>query len=236
MNVVTYIYIATVLVYTIRQAIKEKNKRERRIQLEVGFLPLAVVGAGLLQMLVAPNNPIFCFCCSATFLIYYIRSMEDQISLDALTKLNNRGQLLNYISSENGGYKEGKRNYVIMLDINDFKEINDTYGHAEGDNALVLVANALKTALAKQSIQSFLARYGGDEFIIIANLDNETELDNLINNIRLEINNACINNSYSISIGIGYEEIKNKSDDFQQCLIKADEMLYKDKKEMKKEK
>lgn len=235
MNVVTYIYIFVVLFHTLRRAIKETNKLAKRIQLELGFLPLAVAASGLIQMLVAPNNPMFCFCCTATLLVYYIKSMEDQISLDPLTKLNNRGQLLNYISSENGGYKENKKNYVIMMDVNYFKEINDTYGHAEGDKALVLVANALKNLLLKSSIQSFLARYGGDEFIIVVHLENEEELEALIDNIRFEIDEACklAMTKYVISMGIGYSEIENKNDDFQQCLIRADEKLYENKKQMK---
>ncbi len=235
MNFVTYIYITVVLVHTLRRAIKEKNRMEKRRQIELGFLPLAVVASGILQMLVAPNNPIFCFCCLAILLVYYIETMEDQISLDPLTKLNNRGQLLNYVSSENGGYKEGKRNYVIMMDINYFKEINDNYGHSEGDNALVLVANSIKTVLARNAAQSFLARYGGDEFIVIIHLEFEAEILFLIEGIRVEIDEEVRNANlpYEISIGIGYDEIIDKNDNFQLCLIRADKKLYENKKNMK---
>jgi len=235
MNVVTYIYIFTVLFYTIRKSIKEKNGIERRRQLEVGFLPFAVLLAGLLQMVVAPKNPIFCFCCTVVLLIYYIRTMEDQISLDPLTKLNNRGQLLKYVASLNGAYKENKKNYVIMMDINYFKQINDTYGHAEGDKALIIVANALKDVLKKIAAPSFLARYGGDEFIIIVHFDKSNEIESLIDNIRIGIDFEVekSNVQYNISIGIGFEEIIDKNDNFQLCLIRADKKLYENKKMMK---
>ncbi len=238
MNVVTYIYIFTVLFYTIRKSIKEKNGIERRRQLEVGFLPFAVLLAGLLQMVVAPNNPIFCFCCTVVLLIYYIRTMEDQISLDPLTKLNNRGQLLKYVASLNGAYKENKKNYVIMMDINYFKQINDTYGHAEGDKALIIVANALKDVLKKIAAPSFLARYGGDEFIIIVHLDNSNEIESLIDNIRIGIDYYVkkSNVQYNISMGIGFDEIIDKNDNFQLCLIRADKKLYENKKMMKENK
>ena len=57
----------------------------------------------------------------------------DQVSTDPLTKLNNRGQLVRYVSQESNLRIEGRQTYIIMMDINYFKKINDTYGHAEGD-------------------------------------------------------------------------------------------------------
>ena len=77
-------------------------------------------------------------------LIFYIASMKTQISTDPLTGLNNRGQLANYVAQKSNIYRENRLTIVIMFDINDFKLINDTYGHAEGDRALILVSNALK--------------------------------------------------------------------------------------------
>ena len=53
---------------------------------------------------------------------------------------------------------------IIMMDLNDFKEINDTYGHAEGDKALKGVANVLKQVINPEDM---VCRYGGDEFMLL---------------------------------------------------------------------
>ena len=96
--------------------------------------------------------------------------MKTQISTDPLTRLNNRGQLAGYISQKSNIYHENRLTIVIMFDINDFKLVNDTYGHAEGDRALILVANALKEVTRNHSMPMFLARYGGVEFILVVHL------------------------------------------------------------------
>jgi diguanylate cyclase (GGDEF)-like protein len=83
-------------------------------------------------------------CCIILMLTFYIQSMEALISMDPPTKLNNRGQLFRYVSQETSLRMENRPTFVVMLDVNDFKAINDTYGHAEGDRALVIIANSLR--------------------------------------------------------------------------------------------
>ena len=63
-------------------------------------------------------------------------------------------------------FRDNVKTYVMMIDIDHFKEINDTYGHAEGDRALILVAEALKKICERVRVPVFLGRYGGDEFTI----------------------------------------------------------------------
>ena len=99
--------------------------------------------------------------------------MESQISTDPLTKLNNRGQLHRYVSQEGNLRMEDRDTYIVMIDINDFKKINDTYGHWEGDSALVLLSGSITKVIRKRSMPIFLARYGGDEFILIAHPSDE---------------------------------------------------------------
>ena len=233
---VPIIYIVAILGYAMKRAIAAESLIERRDHLVVGLFPLLVVFGGLAQVIVMSETPIFCFSSTILMLIFYIASMKTQISTDPLTGLNNRGQLANYVSQKSNIHHENRLTIVIMLDINDFKLINDTYGHAEGDRALILVSNALKEVVRNHSIPMFLARYGGDEFILVAHPTSESEIDAIICEIRERIEARCRmeGTPYTISIGAGYDKLAGETDTFQKCMQRADEKLYEDKARQKK--
>lgn len=233
---VPIIYIVAILGYTMKRAIAAESLIERRNHLVVGLFPLLVVFGGLAQVIVMSETPIFCFSSTILMLIFYIGSMKIQISTDPLTGLNNRGQLANYVAQKSNIHHENRLTIVIMLDINDFKLINDTYGHAEGDRALILVSNALKEVVRNHSIPMFLARYGGDEFILVAHPTSESEIDAIICEIRERIEARCRmeGTPYTISIGAGYDKLAGETDTFQKCMQRADEKLYEDKARQKK--
>ncbi len=232
--VVPCIYIAASCFYAVRKARHEENPIERRQHMIIGFFPLMVIAGGLLQILILPNTPIFCYCCTILMLWFYFQSMEAQISLDPLTGLNNRGQLMHYISQKGNAHIEGRSTFVVMFDVDDFKAINDTFGHAEGDRALVIIAESLKKVTQSHNMPIFLGRYGGDEFILIAHPANRNEIDPLISEIRGQINARCEaeRTPYRLSVGAGYEEMTEK-ETFQKCMQRADENLYLDKERRK---
>ena len=229
--VVPCIYISAMFFYTMRKARLEENPFEKKKHRFIGFFPLTVIAGGLLQILVLPNTPIFCYCCTILMLWFYIQSMDIQISMDPLTRLNNREQLMRYVSQKSNLRIEGRLTFVIMFDVNDFKAINDTYGHAEGDRALITIADAMKKAVKSHSMPSFLGRYGGDEFILIAHPENKKEIDLLILEIRQQIESICMEEKvpYILSIGAGYDELAGDMDTFHKCMQRADEKLYLDK-------
>ena len=114
------------------------------------------------------------------------------------------------ITQEVNNRRDHRRTFVVMLDVNDFKLINDTYGHAEGDRALILIATALRKVTKESPIPSFLGRYGGDEFVLILHPINEPEIDAVIVGIRDAIDNKCREEKtpYLISVGAGYDEYR----------------------------
>ena len=233
--VVPSIYVVAVLVYTMARAKNEKSPIARRRHLYIGFLPIMVMIGGFVQIAVLPTIPIFCFCCTVLMLIFYIQSMYAQISVDPLTRLNNRGQLVRYITNESNINKDGKITFVTMMDINDFKLINDTYGHSEGDRALTIVAEALKSVIENYNAPLFLGRYGGDEFILVVQLAEEKTLITIIEEIHKKVGEKCDTEQtpYKISIGIGYDEFLGKNDSIQRCIQRADHKLYLDKEKSK---
>lgn len=228
---IPYVYIIAVIVYTVKKAVHEKSSIMKRRHIYIGFFPVMVVVGGLMQMILMPELPIFCFGCIILMIIFYIQSMDSQISTDPLTKLNNRGQLSRYLSQSSNLRMEGRKTYVVMVDVNDFKMINDTYGHAEGDAALVILAQALVNTVRSRSMPMFLGRYGGDEFVLIAHPIKESELEDLVRDLRSNIQKKCESEKkqYILSVGIGYDEFLGDNDVIQKCMQRADSKLYLDK-------
>lgn len=225
---VPYIYMAAILFYTIRKARQTQNPASKRKHLFVGFFPLMTIIGGLIEMLFLPEVPIFCNTSMVLMLVFYIQSLLAKVSLDPLTGLNNRGQLERYCSQRGNLLMPDRKTFVVMMDIDRFKSINDTYGHAEGDKALVQVSGALKAAMGRHNMPSFLCRYGGDEFIMIVHPAAAEEVEDLIRDIRAEVKSWST--EHSLSISAGYDELRGAEDSIEECIERADKKLYQDKK------
>jgi len=111
-----------------------------------------------------------------------------------------------------------KATYVTVIDINNFKEINDTYGHIHGNSILKQIAEQLLSC--KEYDDSIdVIRYGGDEFVVLSDSNPKSLL------------NSYIENSNLISFGIVRKE---KYEPLSIAFAKADKAMYKYKKEFKK--
>lgn len=157
---------------------------------------------------------------------------------DSLTSLNNR-QFFDkkfdtfFALAQRNNLSMG----VVMVDVDNFKLYNDTYGHIEGDNCLIAIAKTLKSFTNRQT--DILARYGGEEFIItILNVKEENFL-NLLNgiikkvkalNIPHESSPTC--NVVTISAG-AYLDIPTKDQEPKDLIELADNALYDVKKDGK---
>ena len=232
---VPIIYIVAILIYTLKIAIRTDDREERGFHIRLGALPLAIVFGGLLQVVLLEAVPIFCYCCTIVMIIFYIQSIENQISIDPLTGLNNRGQMQRYASQESNLIREGLRTFVSMIDVNDFKHINDAYGHAEGDHALVIIADSLRQAAGAAGFPVFISRYGGDEFVIIMHCREADAPERLRDMIRAKIqeNSEAAGIPYTISVAFGHEELVPDGGSFAECLKRADERSYEDKEVQK---
>ena len=230
------IYIFFSCAQSLRAAKKTADLAERKQFRTIGLYPLEVVFFGVIQLAFI-NAPLFCFGCTVMMLFFYIRAMNDQISLDPLTKVNNRSQLLRYAAQENTRHRENLKAFVIMVDANDFKSINDNHGHAEGDRALVLIAEALKVCTKAMGNSHCLSRFGGDEFAIIVHANSSAEVDRLIESIHetLADISATERLPYSLSVSIGYDEWNFLEELFHDSLQQADAKLYEEKRVRKQQ-
>lgn len=120
---------------------------------------------------------------------------------DSLTGLANRTYFMEYLTKEIKRAKRNKDHFALLfIDIDDFKTINDTLGHNQGDKALSLVAQTLKKVLRGED---FVARLGGDEFCLIIN--NVLNINEILTRIIKDVNSIRITGLFvKISIGVAF--------------------------------
>jgi len=154
----------------------------------------------------------------------YIKHMAEH---DALTELYNRRRFVEFLK---GQLDAGYYGSLLLLDIDNFKNINDTLGHVYGDKILVSVSKILKEAVDDNT---YVFRLGGDEFIVL--MQNETDqrlIDKCIENIlyQLEQGNEVedIKNHVTASIGVSRYPLDGHT--VEELLLKADIAMYSAKK------
>ncbi|GAB6065382.1 GGDEF domain-containing protein [Aquifex pyrophilus] len=162
-------------------------------------------------------------------LVKLIRRLESKAYIDPLTGVHNRKYLEEVFRFEIEKFKRiGKPFCMLFLDLNNFKYINDKYGHAEGDKILRKIAQAIKENVRKSD---FVIRYGGDEFIILTDAGPE-EILKLIE----RLNNALrfTYKDIEISVSIGSSCYPSDGKTLEELIKVADERMYKIKKLQKK--
>ena len=121
--------------------------------------------------------------------------------------------------------------YAIMLDIDKFKAVNDTYGHHIGDKVIILVANTIKNSICKDTI---FGRLGGEEFAIVCTTTSEEKVQELVEKIRVDIESLEVlnddNKIIKFTISLGIKKATSETLDLDELLKDADEALYEAKK------
>lgn len=227
---IPFAYMLFASIYCVFMSIKSSSQIKKKYFLTMALYPLGLMVVSALQVFLI-DLPIFCL--GTTFIIFmmYISKTQSQVSTDALTGINNRSALTRYI----GEYTEFNYTYVLMIDVDKFKSINDNFGHVEGDRALVILAQALKNGCDKATETSFLARYGGDEFIIIVSNEKEFDIEEFVSLLHNEVNEThSKTKGYEINVSIGYSRVL-QNDSILTVINNADEEMYKNKASKKRE-
>lgn len=161
-----------------------------------------------------------------------IDELTTQSTIDVLSKLFNRRELMRLSSIEfNKSINDNKSLAVLMIDIDFFKKINDTYGHHTGDVAIEMVANTIKTSISSNDIAG---RYGGEEFLVFINDTNEDLAISIAERIRLNIEKLDIeHNEYKLkctcSIGVFFMINIDNNLSLENVIELSDEALYEAK-------
>lgn len=187
-------------------------------------IPLQIVFYGISLIL---NSVVI------SMLIIFLNIQNRSIYTDYLTGLYNRKKLDRYLRDKVYSSNENKSFSAISIDLNNFKAINDTFGHDIGDNALEIFGNLLKSCVRTKD---FVARYGGDEFFIVLDVSDKNDLESMVlrlKNCIKEYNNKH-STPYQLNFSMGYAVYDYNSqmtvEEFQRYI---DMLMYEDKREGK---
>lgn len=208
---------------------KKLQKSEFRTLL---FFPTLPFIGGVAQSLFYGISTLW-ICATVALLIIFINFQNSQLSTDHLTGLYNRRQLDNFLHAKSQ-IAGGKVVAGLMIDVNHFKAINDSYGHDAGDQALTHVADILKKTFRESD---FIARYGGDEFVVVMELSDRADLEKALG--RLQANIAQFNGKalvpYDISLSIGSGFYEPDGNDASAFMKRIDSLMYAEKERFKNE-
>ncbi len=151
---------------------------------------------------------------------HHINQLDIEIQTDALTGLANRRTFDLVINDQ---IHNGTSFSLIMLDIDFFKKVNDTFGHLLGDDVLRFLARTMQE-LSRESDLCF--RYGGEEFAIIVPYgDCETAID-IAERLRMNIESTASPTGEAITISLGISIYPKHGQDVKEIISAADEALY----------
>lgn len=231
----TWFYMVLSVIKIIKEIRKEKNSfRRNELKKLLAFAGPPIIAAVIHMLFYGVT--VTQVGVTISLLVVFLMNTNSQILTDSLTGLNNRYGLNKYFDNHVFGHGGKSEITVALIDADKFKEINDKYGHTEGDNALIQISDALKISCGQFGRRVFICRYGGDEFLLSCKNFSDNERNNLKNMLlnEIDLKNRTNKNPYNLSISIGMAAEKcDNWDSFSRLIVKADENMYANKKNKK---
>ncbi len=159
------------------------------------------------------------------------QQLQEQARTDSLTGINNRRQFYRLGEPEIGrSHRYGRHLSLLILDVDHFKQVNDTYGHGIGDQLLIALASGLEQSLRSSDVP---ARFGGEEFVVLMP---ETSFDiagEIAERLRVMATELTVvtptGEKVSVTISIGVSSLQPEDTDLDQMIKRADRALYRAK-------
>ncbi|MCC2606039.1 GGDEF domain-containing protein [Planctobacterium marinum] len=146
---------------------------------------------------------------------------------DGLTSLGNRRQFDETLEKATSkAHRDGDKVSLIMMDLDKFKQVNDQFGHHEGDKVLMSVAGAINQSLRNSD---YAFRFGGDEFCCITTNTDETANNLIVERIQEAVANDSLLQKHGVSVSFGMAML-HAQDDETTLFDRADKALYQAKK------
>ena len=224
------LYIVAATIYALRRHARATTRSDRRLSLVFVSFMLPFIIGGVVDTLIA-GTPVAAASIAVSLTFVMMSMLKLRVSNDALTGLNNRRRADEYLEERLSRVSPERPLHLFIMDLDDFKAINDRYGHLEGDRALQLMAEALRVVSAQ--LNAFAARWGGDEFVfIVARADAGLDLEQIValigDALASELNNEQV--EYSLTCSVGYASCDSADTDGSRLLSQADQMLYQRKR------
>ena len=191
----------------------------------IGFLTPILLGNAIQMQIYGISLLPISF--TVAFSAIAIALQNECIYIDKLTGVYNRYELDKVLKGRI--IKRHMRIAALMLDLNDFKSINDSFSHEEGDNALVAFANILAETISAEGI---VVRFAGDEFIVLMPKFKGDDISEYRERIHAALDkyNETSGKSYKLSAAIGGRIFDSKQDDMNDLVSQIDSLMYSDKK------
>ena len=197
----------------------------------VWFFLLPMIASAIVQYFLPDISTIW-IGAALTVDFLFMALQNDTLFRDRLTKLYNR-MFLDLLKNVMEKASKNRNFTAMMLDLNGFKLINDNFGHAVGDEALIVTGDLLREAVGAYGA---VIRFAGDEFIIILNTQSDHLIDKVVNNINNVFDNfnKAKKAVYELSISLGYSKVDIKNSSIDDIMKDIDEKMYLDKQEKHK--
>jgi diguanylate cyclase (GGDEF)-like protein len=168
---------------------------------------------------------ITCMMCLLHFMSSEEGAMEKQAQFDALTELPNRFYMMAKLKNLFEAEKQGEY-FLAMIDIDDFKKINDSFGHNVGDDALKMLARTIVNKA--RGVELSYCRWGGEEFLLLGKCVDGEVPKNFLDELRVEINSKSFWTSkgsgrMTVTIGAGKYKV---GQDYKEWINFVDKQLY----------
>ena len=196
----------------------------------LGFYIIPVLGT--IMALPYSGMPGTWTCAAVSVVLIYMNDMDQIILTDDLTGLNNRKNLRVIFEDYSKQHSAQKPLYLYMMDLDDFKQINDQLGHSVGDQALVEAAHVIRRQTA--GIQAVVMRYGGDEFLVMGFFTDDAGAQRYKEQMQKAFQNwnETHHEPYVLHASVGYSRYQ-PGQKLEEFINSADEMLYNDKRKHK---
>lgn len=223
--VLVMIFILLLLVYTVVFRSDFMSEYKNMIL----FLPIFSLIGALSQVFLASLDTTYAGISLGCLILFFFFQSND-VNVDYLTGVLNRRGLDIRMDEKIRYSQQNKKNFAaIMMDIDNFKTINDTYGHDEGDKAIKYMADILTSLFDRNAS---IGRFGGDEFCVITDNVSPIELDELILQAREKLANIRDKRKWNpaVDISYGYEVyVHSKALTREEFTENIDELMYAQK-------
>ena len=204
-----------------------RHKDGHRLPIHSNFYPIKEKGEiiGVVEVF-TQNSPL-------VYDDHLIENLSNLATKDQLTGLYNRRNIESFMNFRlNELRRFGRKFCVTFLDIDDFSNFNNTYGHEAGDHVLKLVSKSIMCAARKTDL---FGRWGGEEFICVSEISNENEAAIIAEKIRLLISSSMLSyedKKLSVTASLG-TTVAVENDTVDSIIRRADMLMYRSKKKGK---
>lgn len=231
MAVIALLYLLIAFGMSVRDVIKNGWEINKNVNIHLVIFPIGIITASIIQIMFFGVSIIW-VCALLAFASIYINIQNGEISMDHLTGIYNRRRLDEHLQRRLKMRKKNHHLFAVILDLDNFKSINDQYGHAVGDDALIRMAALLRKVC--EGSDDFIARLGGDEFIVVGERREAQEIQQLV--LRISSEAEAFNQQkladYQLLPSIGYAVFQDDGT-IDLLLAEADTEMYRNKQERK---